>query len=131
MALIKCPDCGKEISNRATACKYCGCPIGESANGVLRVQFNSFLKLIGNMHIVVYFEGESIKLTRGYYHDFVVPADGQKHEGNIQCIHGLFDGTNIKISVNSGESKKILVTYNDGRFGVNKWELREEFFITK
>lgn len=27
MALIKCEECGKEISNRAKACIHCGCPI--------------------------------------------------------------------------------------------------------
>jgi RNase P/RNase MRP subunit POP5 len=27
MALIKCPECGKEISNKATACVHCGYPI--------------------------------------------------------------------------------------------------------
>lgn len=27
MALIKCPECGKEISDRAEACPKCGCPI--------------------------------------------------------------------------------------------------------
>ena len=27
MALIKCPECGKEISNRASICIQCGCPI--------------------------------------------------------------------------------------------------------
>ena len=27
MALIKCPECGKEISDRAQACIHCGCPI--------------------------------------------------------------------------------------------------------
>lgn len=27
MAIIKCPDCGKEISDRAEACPNCGCPI--------------------------------------------------------------------------------------------------------
>lgn len=27
MALIKCPECGKEISDRAAACPNCGCPI--------------------------------------------------------------------------------------------------------
>lgn len=27
MALIKCPDCGNSISDRATACIFCGCPI--------------------------------------------------------------------------------------------------------
>lgn len=27
MALIKCPECGKEISNKATNCPHCGMPI--------------------------------------------------------------------------------------------------------
>lgn len=27
MALIKCSECGKEISSKAVACPYCGCPI--------------------------------------------------------------------------------------------------------
>lgn len=31
MALIKCPECGKEISDQAGACPNCGFPIGQSA----------------------------------------------------------------------------------------------------
>ena len=27
MALIKCPDCGKEVSDKANACIHCGYPI--------------------------------------------------------------------------------------------------------
>ena len=27
MALIKCEDCGKEISDKDKACIHCGCPI--------------------------------------------------------------------------------------------------------
>ena len=27
MALISCSECGKEISDRATACPHCGCPL--------------------------------------------------------------------------------------------------------
>lgn len=27
MAIIKCPECGKEISDKATQCIHCGCPI--------------------------------------------------------------------------------------------------------
>ncbi len=33
MALIKCPECGKEISDKAAACPNCGCPIS-GGNGV-------------------------------------------------------------------------------------------------
>lgn len=30
MALIKCPECGKQISDRAASCPNCGCPISGS-----------------------------------------------------------------------------------------------------
>lgn len=32
MALVKCPECGKEISNRATSCPNCGYPISQEIN---------------------------------------------------------------------------------------------------
>lgn len=28
MALVKCPDCGGEVSDKAKQCIHCGCPIG-------------------------------------------------------------------------------------------------------
>lgn len=36
MALIKCPECGKEISNKATACIHCGFPIA-TANTIAKL----------------------------------------------------------------------------------------------
>ncbi|QHI72691.1 hypothetical protein [Aminipila terrae] len=30
MALIKCPECGQEISANSVSCFYCGCKIGEN-----------------------------------------------------------------------------------------------------
>lgn len=29
MALIICPECGKEISDKAISCPHCGCPASE------------------------------------------------------------------------------------------------------
>ena len=29
MALLKCPDCGKDVSDKATVCPNCGCPSTE------------------------------------------------------------------------------------------------------
>lgn len=34
MALIKCPECGKEISDKAEACPNCGCPINNNSSPV-------------------------------------------------------------------------------------------------
>lgn len=32
MALITCPECGKKISDKATSCPNCGCPIASVKN---------------------------------------------------------------------------------------------------
>lgn len=32
MALVKCKECGKEISDQATSCPNCGCPIAKNKN---------------------------------------------------------------------------------------------------
>lgn len=34
MALIKCPECGKEISDKAAACIHCGCPLQQGTNTI-------------------------------------------------------------------------------------------------
>lgn len=33
MALIKCPECGREISDKASACPGCGCPVEKKESG--------------------------------------------------------------------------------------------------
>ncbi len=39
MALIKCPECGKEISDKAAACPNCGCPVAEmTTSGTVRIK---------------------------------------------------------------------------------------------
>mgnify|MGYP000260335541 CR=1 FL=1 len=50
MALIKCKECGKEISDQAEACPNCGCPLNaHTAKGVIHFYWanmkgNTFLK---------------------------------------------------------------------------------------
>lgn len=39
MALIKCPECGHDISDKATACIYCGCPLQNAKkSGAVRIK---------------------------------------------------------------------------------------------
>lgn len=41
MALIKCPECGQEVSDKATACPRCAYPIAKiAARGKIRVKIN-------------------------------------------------------------------------------------------
>lgn len=38
MALIKCPECGQNVSSNATRCPNCGCPIESIKSAILSVQ---------------------------------------------------------------------------------------------
>jgi len=62
MALIKCSECGREISDKAAACIHCGCPISESkptsfaGHKVVYTgnkTFNEFLEIIHLFSLVV------------------------------------------------------------------------------
>ena len=53
MALIKCPECGKEISDRAKKCPNCGFPIKRKNVRTLKKKKKSksiFIK-IGRAHV--------------------------------------------------------------------------------
>lgn len=42
MALIKCPECGKEVSDKAKACGNCGCPVEDSLpSGDVKIKISS------------------------------------------------------------------------------------------
>ena len=45
MALIKCPECGREVSDRAVACIHCGFPLNQSVD-VLKAKTNDERKQI-------------------------------------------------------------------------------------
>lgn len=39
MALIRCPECGKEISDKAASCPNCGCPMRQERNVYLQEEY--------------------------------------------------------------------------------------------
>ncbi len=43
MALIKCPECGKEVSNKSNICIHCGFPISSLSEktGIVTIKFQS------------------------------------------------------------------------------------------
>ena len=56
MALIKCPECGKEISDKAESCPNCGCPASEILSKKndrdTEVLINEFQKAIKESHLM-------------------------------------------------------------------------------
>lgn len=57
MALIKCSECGKEISDKATTCIHCGCPVSAMEKKEIRkVEYKKWEELIWNekRNIILY-----------------------------------------------------------------------------
>ena len=62
MALIQCPECGKEVSDKAKVCIHCGCPIEELTTfGIVRIKC-SVLKspsgFNGNQNVSIMTDGK-------------------------------------------------------------------------
>lgn len=49
MALIKCPECGKEVSDKAVACPNCGCPLSEvvTRGGTVKIKLPNTQSISG------------------------------------------------------------------------------------
>lgn len=64
MALIKCPECGKEISDKANSCPNCGYPIESlSSEGIVKIRV-SVLKaptgFNGNQKVSIFSNGKAL-----------------------------------------------------------------------
>lgn len=68
MALIKCPECGKEISDKASACPNCGCPLSEIVkSGVVKIKLprtekmaDGFMGLLSSKTASIYSKGKTL-----------------------------------------------------------------------
>ena len=55
MALIKCPECGKKISDKARKCPDCGCPIKKRTVKIFTIPVIVIVFLAFGCIIVKYF----------------------------------------------------------------------------
>lgn len=134
MSLIKCPECGNDVSDKANACPHCGCPITDKTNqtgeqiimsGLCNRVKNIFLVQNGNAILTnkrfVYLKhslpktfvmGAFVNLTKGSF-DFDIP---------LEEITSLEDGR-------QGVSKTIIINTADGKKYNFYFTKREEWKI--
>lgn len=61
MALIKCPECGKEVSDRAVSCPVCGYPIAEQKNfGKIRIKLGMYGGIGGTQPVTITANGNEL-----------------------------------------------------------------------
>lgn len=64
MAIIKCPECGKEVSDKAKSCPNCGCPIESiTPNGTVRIKVSTLKSssgFNGNQQVSIIAHGKTL-----------------------------------------------------------------------
>lgn len=88
MALIKCAECGKEISSKASSCPNCGCPIEKETKKVIITRATGFPLIKGHISIdnqVVgnLKSGETIELDLSIGTHYVSVSTNVNNTGNI------------------------------------------------
>ena len=75
MALIACPECETEISDKAPACPKCGVPLSTESKVVIYGYTQQFLI---NPKVEVFWNGESQgKVAKGEMLEFDIDTDGE------------------------------------------------------
>lgn len=60
MAIIKCPECGKEISDKALSCPNCGCPISSTSSQSSKITILGYTGFYVNQSVFIYVDGKPI-----------------------------------------------------------------------
>lgn len=125
MALIKCPECGKEISDKAGACPHCGCPIG---NTTQPIQNNDGKSNKGSKKILIGVVAVVAIAGTGYYFGIAKPQqhlaeqkavyeeaqdliDEGKYDKAIEKLNSIIDYDGAQDAINEAKTGKEKATY--------------------
>lgn len=118
MALIKCPECGREISSNAAACPHCGnpvpkkmCPVHIERNREIALLIGCMIYIDGKMYGELKV-GESIDLklpvgehnisTESYQRDAFTPAATRQNSAEQFTIDENMSSVEIVIRTTGG-----------------------------
>ncbi len=79
--LIKCPECGQSISDKALACPHCGMPKSEMNNKPFLMEYDS-----NTMEGVTPRDQQSIDISLDLYGDLLVGTDGRVWNDGGQLV---------------------------------------------
>lgn len=63
--LIKCPECGKQVSDKATSCPECGCPLNESKPILIKKDYKAKAKKFTIAGIIVFLLTIIVSIVNG------------------------------------------------------------------
>ena len=94
MSLISCPECGKEISDKADVCVHCGCPLNNDKQNLYAMVFKSLNKN-ANLFLIKSILEQSFGVSKGSAYNLLqqedsILVDGIKEE-NITLLRNTFN----------------------------------------
>lgn len=110
MALIKCPECGKEISDKATTCINCGFPLSELENTTVVEETPSIENTPSKE--VIYYDLSQIRIKTIFDNGLEDGATGICNENTIEYEYRVENG-NVYITRRPGVVVKLII---DGDF---------------
>lgn len=110
MALINCPECGKQVSSAAISCPNCGYAISANAGDVVRIKIDSHPTVFGyNMTILNYADhGYPISCVAGNIVEIPTTKPIE-----IGFRSGLF-GEDLRVTVSPANGGKYKATWGAG-----------------
>lgn len=119
MPIIKCPDCGGNVSDKATSCIHCGCPLIKQEGKVVFKTSSDFIGLACNYHIMDEYKNVITKLKPGQSYEEKLPED----EAKIYYV---------KLAGNLSSPKEVICTPNEiNRFNLSPGQLGLGIAVSK
>lgn len=102
MAIVSCPECGKQVSDRASACPNCGCPIAQAAaSNVVKIAVAQHPNVLG---CVVPIKDTSGRLLVNAFSGSAVEIKTSKPISIQLC--GTFGSPMLTVTVKPGKKYK-------------------------
>ena len=122
MALIKCPDCGRDVSERATACIHCGAPLNTKSELIVKLidfgyVYPLFVKPFDVIGLFDEYDNKIMSLRQGETKKISIERDMQvfayhlQSNGNKVSLFGLGKKTAAKpFMVHAGKTTRLQVS---------------------
>ena len=111
MAIVSCPECGKQVSDRASACPNCGCPITEAQpSNVAKLYIAQHPNVPGCLVPIKHTDGRLLANARAGA-VFTITDMDRPYTYNL-C--GTFGGTMLTVTLEPG--KRYKATWGVGFF---------------
>ena len=113
MALIKCPECGQEVSDRASQCPKCAFPIAEmKTDGIVRVKINP---LYGKQSVSIYDKAGN-PLWDGKTGEIAEIKLSKPTNVLVKYHFGMYNGAKCEGTIDPSKGKKYVVQGVEGFF---------------